>query len=148
MVDQRLIPAAALAGGGEVEDGSLMAAELEALLRSLPQGKEVSGLDGIPFELYLHFWEVLGSSLPCSRRSSSAQAALRSRLACSRPASPSSTCGRVLSAPCLPAVLDFEEALDRVDRPCIERCMSAVGFQAGPAAVRPHRARGHISHLA
>ena len=52
-------PEAAAAGDGDLGDGSVSLAKLEAFAKSLPRGK-APGLDGIPFESYLRFWPELG----------------------------------------------------------------------------------------
>ena len=54
-LDRRLSQEAAAAGEGDLGDGSVSLAELEAAAKSLPRGK-APGLDGIPYEFYLLFF--------------------------------------------------------------------------------------------
>ena len=53
-LDRRLSPEAAAAGEGDLGDGSVSLAELEAAAKSVPRGK-APGLDGIPYEFCLLF---------------------------------------------------------------------------------------------
>ena len=59
VVDKFLSPTAAAATLGPAGDGSITGDEVKELFKALPRGVS-PGLDGLPYEFYLHFWEVLG----------------------------------------------------------------------------------------
>jgi exonuclease III len=57
-VDMVLSPAAAKATLGPAEDGSLAGEEVAAVFPALPRGVS-PGMDGLPYEFYIHFWGLL-----------------------------------------------------------------------------------------
>ena len=58
-LDVRLPPASVHLAEGPAGDGSVTREELFTALRSMPRGKR-AGSDGLPYELYIHFWQELG----------------------------------------------------------------------------------------
>ncbi|GAB4819613.1 hypothetical protein N2152v2_006659, partial [Parachlorella kessleri] len=57
-VDKQLSEASAKRTLGPKEDGSLTTGEVEKVFPALPRGVS-PGLDGLPYEFYLHFWGTL-----------------------------------------------------------------------------------------
>lgn len=57
-VDMVLSPAAAKATLGPAEDGSISGEEVDAVFPALPRGVS-PGMDGLPYEFYIHFWGLL-----------------------------------------------------------------------------------------
>ena len=58
-VDRQLSPAEAAATLGPSDDGRLHDSEVTGVFPLLPRGVS-PGLDGLPYEFYMHFWEELG----------------------------------------------------------------------------------------
>ena len=61
-VDKKLSPAAAAASDGPNPDGSLGEDELRAAMCTMHRGKS-PGLDGLPYEFYHAFWDVVAGPL-------------------------------------------------------------------------------------
>ena len=57
-VDKQLSADSARRALGPMDDGSLTTVEVEQVFPALPRGVS-PGLDGLPFESYLHFWGTL-----------------------------------------------------------------------------------------
>ena len=58
-IDSTLTPTEAAATLGPNDEGYIEAGEVEALFPSLPRGSS-PGLDGLPYEFYITFWDLLG----------------------------------------------------------------------------------------
>lgn len=58
-LDMVLSPGSARAALGPEEAGTITGEEVEAVFPALPRGVS-PGLDGLPYEFYIHFWGVLG----------------------------------------------------------------------------------------
>ena len=61
-LDAKLAPAGVAAADSEATDGAMTVAELAAALQSMPNGR-APGPDGLPYEYFTAFWDVLGPEL-------------------------------------------------------------------------------------